>query len=143
VNIENITREGFSTRRPDVTRVTIHDTLERDASGRHKTISNIAALFHKVLSNTGSRHKAQGTQAPVDRSLRLHHHGVFQRALFTQRRNDFGNTRSTLSNGAINAQHILAALIQYSIKRNRRFAGCRSPRINSRCPQTHRNQGHQ
>lgn len=49
--------------------------------------------------------------------------GVIHRAFFTQRGDHFGHVGRALANGTIHAQHILVALIEYRIDRDRGLAG--------------------
>lgn len=85
---------------------------------------HVAALLHEVLRNAGRRVRRDVRETGRIVTLSDDHDGVIQRALFTQGGDRLGHSGGALPDGAIDAQHVLPALVENGVERNGCFA-CR------------------
>ncbi len=83
---------------------------------------HVAALLHEMLRDAG-----RGVRRDVGEARRIvafghDHDGVIHRAFFAQGGDHLGHAGRALADGAIDAQHILVALIENRIERDRGLA---------------------
>ena len=122
VNVEDVAGKGFAAGRaaqqqgelPIGTRV-VREIVVND--------EHVAARFHEVLRDAG-----RGVRCDVGQSRRVvafghDDDGVIHRALFAQLGDDLGDGGRALADGAIDAQHILIALIQNGVDGDGGLAG--------------------
>src|ERR1700722_10056301 len=83
----------------------------------------IAALLHEVLSDAGGGIGSHVAQTRCIAARGDHDDGVYHRAMLAQCRDHLGDPGLALTDGAIDAQHILAALVDDRIQRNGRLTG--------------------
>ena len=83
---------------------------------------HVPARFHKMLRDAGRR--VGGNVGEPGRVIAFGHHDdrVIHCAFFAEVGDDLGDRGRTLTDGAIDAQHILIALVQNGVDRNGRLA---------------------
>ena len=84
---------------------------------------HITAGFHEVLGNAGCCIRRDVGQAGRLVAFGDDDHGVVHRILVAQRRDHFGHRRRALADGAVDADHVLPALVQDGVECNRGLAG--------------------
>ena len=122
VDIEDVAREGLAAGRPAQQQrqfaVGARMLGEVVIDDQH-----IAALLHEVLRDAG-----RGIGRDIGKASRVvafghHDHGVLHRAIVPQDRHGLGDGRRALTDGAIDAQDILVALIEDGVDRDGGLAG--------------------
>ena len=95
---------------------------------------HVAALLHEMLRDAGRG--VRGDEGETRRVVAFGHdeNGVIHRALFPQGCHRFRDGGRALTDGAINAEHILVALVEDGVDRNGGLARLAVAEINSRWP---------
>ncbi len=89
---------------------------------------HVTALLHEIFRDAGRGIRRDVGQAGRVVALGHDDDGVFHRAVLAQVRDGLGDRRGALADRAIHAQHILAALVEYRVDRNRSLAGLSIPK---------------
>ena len=87
----------------------------------------VPARFHEMLRDAGRG--VGGDIGEAGRVVAFSHDddGVVHRAFLAQVSDDLGDGGRTLADGAIDAQHVLVALVENGVNRNGRLAGLPVP----------------
>ena len=122
MQVEHVTRVGLATRRATkqqrnlairlglLGEVVVHD-------------EGVLALFHPVLTHRASGVWRQVLERCGVARWRRNHHGVFHRAVLTQRLHGLGNGRTLLTDCHVNALHTQTLLVEDGVDGNGGLAG--------------------
>ena len=122
MDVKDIAGKRFATRRAaqQQRKLAIGPRVVREVVVNDK---HVAARFHKMFRDAGRR--VGGNIGEPGRIVAFghDHDGVIHRALIPQVGDGLGDGRRALANGAVNAQHILVALVQNGVDRDGGLAG--------------------
>src|SRR3984885_9561539 len=120
--VENITRERLSARRPEQEKrefaITSSMVGQIIVNNQHVT-----ARFHEIFCDAGGGVGGDIGEARGIIALRYNDHAIFHCTFVAQLRDDLGHRGCPLANCAVDAEHVLTALVYDGIDGNGRFPG--------------------